>query len=161
MFYMQNLMLWASDTRKTAALRFFLSRATADCFAPLYEEDVATVVSVLAAGPRLPAQAAGRTYNLTGPAALTGIEVAMLASVAVGAQLKYADIDRNATARILAGELDPSEILLLLDLLALQSEAGCAEGMWTSSAIKDITGFRPTGLETFFVKNAASFMPAS
>ena len=78
-------MLWAADVQKTAAFRLPVANAAASCFAPLYEDDVATAVAAVAgAGPQLPLRFAGGVFNLTGPVRSTILPAACCPSLRSG-----------------------------------------------------------------------------
>lgn len=152
-FYQQNLLLWAPDARSTGALRLPLE---SNCFAPLYEADVAEALAVLMASGASPG---GRVLELTGPRAVGGGELAEVASGAIGSPgLAFERTNRSAAARTLeaAGGLDPSEAALVLDLLLWQtSPRFCAR--WPSPDFQAVVGRPPTDILAFFEQNSAAF----
>mmetsp|Transcript_82017 Transcript_82017/g.253461 ORF Transcript_82017/g.253461 Transcript_82017/m.253461 type:complete len:336 (-) Transcript_82017:68-1075(-) len=152
-FYQQNLLLWASDARRTGQLRLPLELG---CFAPLYEADVADALAEIMAREQPPG---GRVLNLTGPQEFSGPALAEAASEAIGPPgLTFESINRTTAAKILegAGGLDPSEASLVLDLLLWQtSPRFCPR--WPSPDFHLVTGRQPTSASAFFEQNAAAF----
>jgi len=100
----------------------------------------------------------GKTYCLTGCEIVSGEELVRKASEAIGAQLKFRDIQPNEAERILhdQGELERSEIKLLLEMYNMVKE-----GNWNdvSKDFKKIVGKKPTNLSTFFQDHAHEFQP--
>ena len=90
---------------------------------------------------------------------MNGDDVANTATKAMGGQFhfQFEPISRHEATSILEGELDPSEVDLLLDLLDTQTRTPCNH--WPTDTIADITGRNATSLATFFEENADSFKP--
>jgi uncharacterized protein YbjT (DUF2867 family) len=87
----------------------------------------------------------GRAYTLTGPAALSGQEVADAISRATGRSVQYVDVP-EAAARQAMAQLPAWMTDALLELHAI-SKAGYAAGI--STAVQDITGHPPHTIDQF------------
>jgi len=101
----------------------------------------------------------GKIYCLTGCEAVSGEELVRKASEAIGAQLKFKDIQPNEAERILRdqGELEQNEIKLLLEMYIMVKE-----GRWheISKDFKKVTGKKPIHLVDFFQDHAHEFKPS-
>lgn len=161
-FYQQNLVLWATDVVATSTLRLPIG-ADSGCFAPLFEMDVATAVASLvsntgAAGTHRIGNSSGTIYNLTGPLAYTGNQLAAAAASATGnRKITFKAIDVAATKALLNASgsgLSPSEISLVVGLITLQT-TGCSR--FPSNDLQAITGHPGTPASVFFKENARLF----
>ena len=105
-----------------------------------------------------------RVLNLTGPTWLSGEGLASAASAAALAPVAFERSDRRSAAALLEAQgLDPSEAVLLLDLLELQQQGGtraCVGAPPVSHDIERVTGAPATSVDRFFAENAAAFTPA-
>ena len=148
-----SLSLQAVATNK---LRLPLS-ATAGCFAPLFETDVARAVAAITAQPSRP-EFAGVVFNLTGPTSFTGDELAAVAANSTGNhRITFADITPAATATVLdaaGANLTQSEIRLIVGLVTLQT-TGC--GRFPSPDLTKLTGAPGTEISVFFAANKIAF----
>ena len=140
----------------TNKLRLPLS-ATAGCFAPLFETDVARAVAAITAQPSRP-EFAGVVFNLTGPTSFTGDELAAVAANSTGNhRITFADITPAATATVLdaaGANLTQSEIRLIVGLVTLQT-TGC--GRFPSPDLTKLTGAPGTEISVFFAANKIAF----
>jgi uncharacterized protein YbjT (DUF2867 family) len=160
-FYQQNLALWAADVVATSTLRLPIG-ADSGCFTPLFETDVATAVAALVTNTAAAATAinigrsSGTIYNLTGPLAYTGNQLAAAAASATGnRKITFKAIDVAATKALLnASGLTPSEISLVVGLIALQT-TGCSR--FPSDDLQAITGRPGTSASVFFKEHARLF----
>ena len=153
-------MLWAADVVATSTLRLPIG-ADSGCFAPLFETDVATAVTSLVtntAAAGTIGNSSGTIYNLTGPFAYTGNQLAAAAASATGnRKITFKAIDVAATKALLNASgsgLTPSEISLVVGLITLQT-TGCSR--FPSNDLQAITGRPGTSASVFFKENARLF----
>jgi hypothetical protein len=98
-----------------------------------------------------------RILRLTGPQALGGAAYADALTRSVGSAISFVASTRERVASLLrgTGQLDESEVQLLLDLLALQA------GGPPSDDVKLVTGADATPVSDFFDENARAFRPVN
>ena len=170
-FYQQNLLLWAESVRTSREL--LLPSVLRSGLAALHQDDVIQVVTNLTAAPSdtttgrsgvgercphaLDDSADCRILRLTGPQALGGAGIADALTRSVGSAISFVAATRERVASLLrgTGQLDESEVQLLLDLLALQA------GGPPSDDVKLVTGADATPVSDFFDENARAFRPVS
>jgi uncharacterized protein YbjT (DUF2867 family) len=99
----------------------------------------------------------GQAYTLTGPAALTGQEVAEAIGQACGRPISYVDIPEEAARQAMA-QLPAWMSDALLELNAM-GKAGYAAT--TTTAVQDLTGHPPHTIEQFARDNSHRFQAAS
>jgi len=159
-FYQQNLAFWAGDVQASrGTLRLPLNSSGG--FAPLHQWDVAATAAAIARHSVVPPQHAGRTFNLTGPQALSAQALGDIASSTIGRHVDVKQASREEAMALLqaTGQLDRSEYELLLDLLELQP-ALCSSGaalICPSPDMPSITGHAGTPVSRFFAENAEIF----
>ncbi|WP_133271791.1 SDR family oxidoreductase [Hymenobacter radiodurans] len=100
----------------------------------------------------------GQAYTLTGPAAVSGQEVAQAISKACGRAVEYVDVPEAAARQAMAQQLPPWLTNALLELHAI-SRAGYAAH--TTSTVQELTGHAPHTIEQFAHDNQHCFLPAS
>ena len=170
-FYQQNLLLWAESVRTSREL--LLPSVLRSGLAALHQDDVIQVVTNLTAAPSdtttgrsgvgercphaLDDSADCRILRLTGPQALGGAAYADALTRSVGSAISFVAATRERVASLLrgTGQLDESEVQLLLDLLALQA------GGPPSDDVKLVTGADATPVSDFFDENARAFRPVN
>lgn len=100
----------------------------------------------------------GQTYTLTGPAAVSGREVAQAISQACGRTVEYVDVPEAAARQGMAQQLPAWLTEALLELHAI-SKAGFAAD--TTSAVQELTGQAPRTIEQFAHDYNHCFQPVS
>lgn len=110
-------------------------------------------------GPfRLPDRHHKKKYCLTGEKSVTGREIVQRASKALGADIKFRNIDRNEAERILkeSQQLHQNEIELVLEAYEM-----IKQNKWdiTTDDYKKVVGTKPKELERFFSDHQNEFKP--
>jgi uncharacterized protein YbjT (DUF2867 family) len=140
-FFMQNLMMGASTVVEQGTLYFALG----DAKLPMI--DVRDIASSAAAILANPAAHAGKTYTLTGPAAVGLDQVAAAIGEAVGKPVKYAPIPVAAMVEQLASYgVGLYTQIAMRDYLTAYSRGWGAQ---VTTAVKDLTGKAPRGIGEF------------
>lgn len=148
-FFMQNLMMMAQSIADQGALYFALG----DAKLPMIDvRDIATTVASILTNP---APHAGKTYTLTGPAAIGLDTVAAAIGEAVGKPIKYVPVPVAAMVDTMTkmGVQDYTQVSMR-DYLTSYSR-GWEAGV--TSAVKQITGTEPRGVGEFARDFAAAF----
>jgi uncharacterized protein YbjT (DUF2867 family) len=100
----------------------------------------------------------GKTYNLTGPQALTHAEIAAQLSSAMGREIRFVDVPPDAMRQALLGVgLLPWQAEGLVEDYAHYSRG---EGTEVTTGIFDATGKQPRSFETFAKDYAGAFATA-
>lgn len=150
-FFMQNLLATAAP---------MVSR-TGVLAAPMGSTPIAMVdardIAAAAAAVLTGAEHANRVYDITGPRAFTYEQLAGVLADATGRPVRYADIPRALAAKGLRSQGKPDWYVHHLDEMAQLFRAGA--GASVSTAVRDLTGFRPRSVEDFVVENVAAFTP--
>lgn len=119
--YFQGLLALAGSIR--AESRFFAPIGDARVSAV----DVRDIAEVAAAALTKPGHE-GRTYSITGPAAVTHAEVAVDISRAVGREITFSDVPPEMLAAALRGALPEWQVGGLLELRLIRPRRGSACG---------------------------------
>ncbi|MEO5926944.1 MAG: NmrA family NAD(P)-binding protein [Bryobacteraceae bacterium] len=111
--------------------------------------DIAAAAAAVATHPEF----GGKTYEITGPEALTGAEVASKFSRALGIAVEFVDVPEAAVAQGMAGAGLPE--WLAKDLAALNSDF--ARGLYVnvSPHVQQLSGRAAFDFDSFLYKNAA------
>jgi uncharacterized protein YbjT (DUF2867 family) len=115
--------------------------------------DIADVALTVASDP---GPHAGKAYDLTGPAAYRGTEIAAILSEAIGQPVRYVDVPEDAfRASLLENGLDPWYAEGLVELYRIV-RAGYTSAI--STHVADVTGHPPRSFADFARDNAAAFV---
>jgi uncharacterized protein YbjT (DUF2867 family) len=147
-FYMSNLLAAAATIRDTG--RFFLPGADAKV-AMTDPRDVAAVAAAVLTGDGHE----GRTYTVTGPAALTCAEVAVELSAALRRPVEYVGVP-DEVARAAMRDAGLPE-WLADQVVALWGELRRGAGSATTDVVRVLTGRDPRGVAEFARDHAAAF----
>jgi uncharacterized protein YbjT (DUF2867 family) len=148
-FFMQNLMMAAKSVADQGTIYFALG----DAKLPMI--DVRDVGASVAAILRDPATHAGKTYTLTGPAAIGMEHVASAIGEAVGKPVKYVPVPVAAMVETLTKMgLDDYNQIALRDYFASYSRGWESQ---VTTAVKDLTGTAPRTVDEFVRDHAAEF----
>ena len=113
--------------------------------------DIAAVAVSLLTDPR----PSSRSYELTGPEALSNYEVADQLSRALGRPVAYVDVDPEQTRRALAAQGMPLWLLdIVMDLYAFSATGGAAR---VSSDVQKVLGRKPITFRQFARDHADAF----
>lgn len=148
-FFMQNLLMAAQTVADQGMIFFALGEAKL----PMIDvRDVAASVAAVVANP---APHAGKTYTLTGPAAVSMHQFAAAAGEALGKAVKYQPVPVatlvETVATYGAGDYDQ---VALRDYLTAYSQ-GWQDSPTTS--VKELTGHEPRGIAAFARDFAGAF----
>lgn len=151
-FFMQNLLMFAGSIQKDGAF-----------YAPMRNGkisliDVRDIGDVGAAILRDPAKHAGKTYDLTGPAALGFGDLAKGIGAAIGKPVKYVDVPPPAARQAMVGMGLPD--WLADGLVALYADFAAGKAAAVSKATTEITRKPARTLEQFAKDHAAAFRGA-
>jgi uncharacterized protein YbjT (DUF2867 family) len=148
-FFMQNFMMMAQTIAEQGMIHFALGEAA------LPMVDVRDIGSTVAAILNSPAPHAGKTYTLTGPAAVSLHQVASAIGEAIGKPVSYVPVPVPALIDQLAkfGVDDYGQTATRDYLLAY---AAGWQGSVTS-AVKDITGSSARSIQQFATDFAGAF----
>ena len=148
-FFMQNLLMGAQSVAEQGALYFALGSAKQPMI------DVRDIAAVAAVVLREPAAHAGKTYTLTGGAAVGLDQVASALGEAVGKAVKYVPVPVAAMVDTVAKMgVDDYGQVALRDYLTAYSLG------WQSQVtpwVEEITGRKPRGLTEFARDFAGAF----
>lgn len=148
-FFMQNLMMAAQSVAEQGAIYF----ALADAKLPMIDvRDIgASAASILAN----PAPHAGKTYTLTGPAAIGIDRAAAAIGDTIGKPVKYVPVPVPAMVDTLAKMgLDDFNQVALRDYFTSYSRGWQAQ---VTTAVKDLTGAEPRSIDEFARDHATAF----
>ena len=123
--------------------------------APVSAVDVRDIAAVAAAALTEPGHA-GRTYTITGPAAVTHDGMAQAIAQAIGRDVAFVDVPPDAFATALRGQLPPWQLDGLLEDYAHYARGEAAEVYPT---VREITGREPRDVAEFAHDYARDFMP--
>jgi uncharacterized protein YbjT (DUF2867 family) len=137
-FFMQNLMMAAQSIAEQGTIYFALG----DAKLPMIDvRDIASTVAAILANP---APHAGKTYTLTGPAAVSMAQVAAAIGEALGKPVTYVPVPVAAAVDSLTKlGLDDYNQVALRDYFTSYSRGWKSE---VTTAVKDITGTAPRGI---------------
>jgi uncharacterized protein YbjT (DUF2867 family) len=147
-FFMQNTLGWAASIRERGA---FAGAMREGRIALVDARDVALAAAAVLIGRGHE----GKTYALTGPAALSLQEIAEILSRAAGRTVKYEDVSAAELKEVLSGAGVPD--WLAEDIVALHAFFGANAGAATTRSVRELTGSAPRTYETFAREFAASF----
>lgn len=148
-FFMQNLMMAAGTVAQQGAIYFALGDA------PLPMIDVRDVGAAVAAVLKDPAPHAGKTYTLTGPAAVSMHGVASAIGLAVGKPVNYVALPVGAMIEQLAKfGVDDYGQTAMRDYFSAYA-AGWQDQVTT--AVPDLTGAPARSIAQFAHDHAAAF----
>jgi uncharacterized protein YbjT (DUF2867 family) len=148
-FFMQNLMMAAPTIAEQGAIYFALGEAA------LPMVDVRDIGSTVAAILKDPAPHTGKTYTLTGPAAVTLHQVASAIGEAIGKPVSYAPVPVPAMIEQLAKfGLDDYAQTATRDYMVAYATGWQAS---VTSAVKDITGSSARSIQQFAQDFAGAF----
>ncbi|MBC6610559.1 NmrA family NAD(P)-binding protein [Hymenobacter sp. BT507] len=102
-----------------------------------------------------PAAYAGQAYHLTGPAALTGQQVAEALSQATGQEVRYVPVSED-DARAAMQELPAERVD---ELLALYADYRAGHAATVSNEVQALTGHAPHTIQQFANDYKAQFQP--
>ena len=119
--------------------------------------DVRDIAAVAAAALTEPGHA-GRTYTVTGPAAITHSDIAAAIGAATRRDVAFVDVPPEKFADALRGAMPPWQLDGLVEDYAHYSRGEAAE---VSSAVADVTGRPPRDVVTFAHDYADAFTPSS
>ena len=97
----------------------------------------------------------GKTYDLTGPEALSIADVARMLSTAADTEIRYVDVPESAARdAMLQAHIPQWQVDALLELHAINKQ-----GLWAAvtSNVEKITGHSPTSFAQFARDHASSF----
>lgn len=145
-FFMQNFITYFGDAIK----------AEGKIYLPLGSGKVSYVdardIARVAAAVLTKNGHVGKTYNITGPAAISVYDVALAFSKVTGKEVTYVDIPEDAAREgMRKAGMDNWSINCLLELHAI-CKAGYASAV--TNTVEEITGIKPTGFERFAQDNA-------
>jgi uncharacterized protein YbjT (DUF2867 family) len=148
-FFMQNLMMAARSVAEQGKIYFALG----DAKVPMI--DVRDIAASVAAILKNPAPHAGKTYTLTGPAAIGVDQVAAAIGEAVGKRVEYVPVPVAAMIETVTKMgLDDYNQVSLRDYFTSYSR-GWESGVTT--AVKDLTGSPARSIEEFARDHAGAF----
>lgn len=144
-FYMQNLLLY-KDQLKQGALPLPIHNGS---FNPIDVDDIGKAAQKILSDC---SQHKGKWYNLTGPKALNGQEMADICSKALGSNVKWQDIPRTEARSILRKMNVPqSEAQGLIEFYDLVQKKELRDQ--EKNDFKNITGEEPTNLNEFLARH--------
>ena len=144
-FYMQNLLLY-KDQLKQGALPLPIHNGS---FNPIDVDDIGKAAQKILSDC---SQHKGKYYNLTGPKALNGQEMADICSKALGSNIKWQDIPRTEARSILEKMNVPqSETQGLIEFYDLVQKQELRDQ--EKNDFKNITGEEPTNLNGFLARH--------
>jgi uncharacterized protein YbjT (DUF2867 family) len=149
-YFMQNLLMMSGGIRNTGA---FALPAAGAAVAQIDIRDIAAVIVrvLVEAGHE------GKAYDLTGPDAITWVEVAEILSAVAGRPIRYEPITPEEFKRRLEGAGMPAWLGDALNELFAQFRAGA--GMRTTDWIRRITNQPPRSFAVFARDHAHAFRP--
>ncbi|KAJ3006842.1 hypothetical protein HKX48_009449 [Thoreauomyces humboldtii] len=149
---LQENFLWFSDdfhrTIPTLSLPF-----STGAHAPISAADVANVAAAILSNPR---RHASRTYTLTGPDALTGVEICGRASQGLRRPVRFRNASGEEVRRKLIEEakVSPAEAGLFA---AISERIACRHFEVTTATVQDITHRPARSIDEFFAQNRTLF----
>jgi uncharacterized protein YbjT (DUF2867 family) len=148
-FFMQNLMMALQSIAEQGAMYFALG----DAKLPMVDvRDIGASVAAILANP---ASHAGKSYMLTGPAAVGIDEVATAIGTAIGKPVKYVPMPVAAAIDALSKRgLDDYNVVALRDYFTSYSRGWESQ---VTSAVKDLTGNEARSVAEFARDYAAAF----
>jgi uncharacterized protein YbjT (DUF2867 family) len=154
-FFAQNFASYSGDTIRRDGAFYYPAGDGRTAFVDA--RDIAAVAAQVLADP---AAHAGKTYELTGPAALSMEEVARVLSTVLGRTIRYVDPGEEAYRQALAANGLPPELVgMFTHLYAVVVKNNWAAG--TSDDVARVLGRAPTSFEQFARDHAAAWAPAS
>lgn len=148
--FMQNMVTYNAQTIRTQGAFY---AAMGDAKVSLIDvRDVAAVAATIFANP---AEHAGNTYELCGPAAFSNAEIAAEITRVLGEPVSYVDIPEEAQKAAMTGAGMPDwQVTAILELQAYYRTGDCA---FVDGIVRQLTGRPERTLEDFLSENAASF----
>lgn len=149
-YFMQNLLMMSGGIRKTGS---FALPAAGAAVAQIDARDIAAVIVrlVVEAGHE------GKAYDLTGPDAITWLEVAEILSAVADRPIRYDPIAPEEFKRRLGAAGMPDWLADALNEMFAQFRAGA--GMPTTDWIRRITNQPPRSFAVFARDHAHAFRP--
>ncbi|MEU3793613.1 NAD(P)H-binding protein [Streptomyces fructofermentans] len=115
----------------------------------VHEADVAAV----AAAALLEDGHGGARYEVTGPRALTQVEQVATLARAVGREIRFEELSREAGREAMSGFMPPPVVEMVLDYLA----ASVVEPGPVTTVVRDVTGREPLSFARWAEDNAGAF----
>lgn len=148
--FMQNMITFQGDSIRQRRA-FWLAEADG----AISQIDVADIAAAATAILADPGAHQGRSYDLTGPRAVTHAEVAEMIGAAIGTPVAYHPVaPADARAGMKAGGLDDWTIDLLLSLSAYVRAGAAAR---VTGDVERLTGRQPRDFSDFARDNAAAW----
>jgi len=104
-----------------------------------------------------PAKHNGRCYTLTGPEALSPVEVAHIASEVLGKPIEYVDVGDAGAYQAMVSHSLPPYVAFGLIQLSQHYRKLYTSVKWHTGSVELITGKKPHGWRSFFVDHKALF----
>ena len=145
-FYQDNLITLGGESIPSQGVFFGASGDGATAY--VSSADIARVAAAVLENP---GPHAGQTYVLTGPEALTALEVAALASEVLGREVRYADLPPETLGAGIRERGLPDWFAEALVALEGVKRAGYAAEV--SPAVREITGRDPETYRAFLERN--------
>ena len=150
-FFAQNFATYSGDTIKRDGAFYYPAGDGRAAFVDA--RDIAVVAAQVLAEP---AAHAGKSYELTGPAALSMEDVARVLSGVLGRPIRYVDPGEEGYRQALeANGLPPALAGMFTYLYAVVVKNGWAAG--TSDDVAKVLGRAPTSFEQFARENVAAW----
>lgn len=150
--YMTNLLAYARTVAQSGMLFAPAGKAAISFVDP---RDVADAAAECLAG----AGHEGRTYTLTGPAAVTFDDIARELSAATGREVSYVDVSDDDARRAMIGEGLPPMLAEAIVAIFAAQRTGSMAG--TTDTVHELTGREPRSIAGFAADFAGLFAPAS
>ena len=150
-FYMTNVLAAAAPVRSQGVLP---APAGDGRVAMIDPRDVGAVAAAVLAG----SGHEGRTYRLTGPAAIGYAEVAAAIAAAIGSDVSYVDVPPEAARKEMIASAMPDWLVDHLDRIFGLIRAGAFEE--TTDSVRVLTGCDPRSFAEFACDHADAFRPA-
>lgn len=144
--FMENTTVWGEQIRTAGTVREPFPAATS---APIAMDDVAAV----AAAALLGTGHEGKAYSLTGPEALTRVELARQIGVAVGREVPFVTVSRAEAVELLAATMGENAGWYVDNVLA----PSAAASVQVTSTVEEITGRPATTFAAWASAHADQF----
>lgn len=149
-FFMQNLVNFSAPQIKAGTVHAPHGESGAQSLV-----DVRDIADVAAAVLADPAPHAGKTYDLTGPEALTDAEQLAIVSRALGREVRYVDVPEAAAEQAMRQMGMPAEVVDWLMSLNHVVKQGWAAGI--SDDVRRLSGHPPRRFADFVTENVAAW----
>lgn len=159
-FYAENLLLYALQAQVERVLPLPIGENQS--FAPMALGDLAQVAAHVLTGKGkngFSDKHRGQLMVLTGPALVTGQELARNASKALEVEMEFENISEAEAKKVLRAQSDsdPSEVQYLLEYYSLVREG--KTNYISTNTFHDVTGMHPLEPPEFFQAYAKEFYP--